>query len=355
MIFCNLRLLLPLEFGTLTLELIHSLNNWVLIRVLISLSTSKLSRSVAALTALVASHFANAGDASCGDSPLESSSQCVDVGSWHLGVALGAGIRLTPLVDGDNYPLIVVPDIAYYGERWYWDNSEAGYQWHHNDNWSAEAFLRINSEKSLFSFWHTGNLLSNPIDTVTAVTEGDQTQDPPAGGEAIVGDTPADSGQHFTIGVNQEVSINDIADRNWALDAGIRIHYLQDNSEWSITILSDVSGVHNGQQLNLEYSRLHHVGNWQIQPTLSLLWKSSELTDYYYGLDARDDLSESNFYSGKSGWQPSLKVVVTKPINEQWNWLVMSSYQHLHKGMRRSPIVRKNSIITAFAGVTYRF
>lgn len=292
------------------------------------------------MTAFLACHMAYADDTACHES-----TNCINANSWQLAVALGAGIRLNPLQDGDNIPLVVIPDVAYYGENWYWDNTEAGYQWQQTEKWSVETFLRINAEKSLFSFWHSENILTNTLDTVAAVAEGDQ--------EAIVGDSPVDDPDAPPSFKN--VSIDLIADRDWALDAGIRFHYLHGNSAWSLTLLTDASDLHHGHQVNLSHNRFYQWGGWQIQPTFSLQWKSSQLTDYYYGLGPRDNLPTALFYKGKSGWQPALRVVLTKPINAQWNWLIMSSYQHLHKGMRRSPIVRKNSVITAFAGVSYRF
>ena len=71
---------------------------------------------------------------------------CIEQGEWQLGIALGAGVRTNPLVDGDNIPLVILPDIAWYGESAYFDNGEAGFQWTLNDTFAHEVFVAPNLE-----------------------------------------------------------------------------------------------------------------------------------------------------------------------------------------------------------------
>lgn len=283
--------------------------------------------------------------------------QCVPVNEWHLGVALGAGVKLSPLVDGDNIPLVVLPDVAYYGDNFYWDNTEAGYQWHPHKSWSVDTFVRANSERANFSVWDVNNFFVATLDSSASFVGEDN---PPEGGNdfpEVIGGAAriiAPPGTHIEP-PRPVVSIEDVKDRNWALDVGIRLHLFRENAEWTFAFFNDASGVYSGKHAKLEYKHGFSLGEWDIQPTLALAWKSSELTHYYYGLDAQDGVLPFQYYQGKAGWQPSVKVVASKPINLQWSWLVIASYQQLHKGMRRSPLVRRNSIISAFAGVSYRF
>src|SRR5882724_5257946 len=56
----------------------------------------------------------------------ESSGDCVPYGRWNLSVALGAGVRTNPLVNGQNIPLVVVPQLSYYGRYLFLDNLDLG-------------------------------------------------------------------------------------------------------------------------------------------------------------------------------------------------------------------------------------
>ncbi|MCY7294706.1 MipA/OmpV family protein [Alteromonas sp. a30] len=290
---------------------------------------------------------ANAGARQC-----EDATSCVTTDSWHLAVALGAGVRLSPLVDGDNFPLVVLPDLAYYGKQFYWDNTEVGYQWYNNDTWSIETFIKVNSERTLFSVWNVDNFLAATLDSSESVVE-DGSGDFMGliGGGARLVQPPE---EELTLS-SDYISIEQVAKRDWAYDAGVRLHVYHDDAEWTFALYNDLSSTYSGKHAEVGYKFGFNWGQWHINPTLSLAWKSSELTNYYYGLDARDGVFPFQFYSGKSGWQPGVKVVASKPINSEWSWLVIASYQQLHRGMRRSPLVRRNNIVSAFAGVSYRF
>lgn len=319
---------------------------------LLTLSNKSVNTAFLALLTLFAHYGAMAQDSVETVESRKScdSAGCIEVDSWHLAVALGVGAKINPLVNGDDLPLVILPDIAYYGENWYWDNAEVGYQWNTSSNWNIESFVSVNTEKALFTFWHPGNLLlAGSFSSITAKPVGD--------------DQNGNTGNTLIPPVNRvsntnssdKVSSDEVARRDWAFDGGFRFHYLSENSEWALTLATDVSDVYNGQWLRFDYSNKFDWQGWQIQPTLSVEWKSRKLTDYYYGLDAKDNLPNALLYEAKAGWQPAIKLMAMKPINDQWTWLVMAGYQHLHGGMRRSPIVNKKSIITAFAGVSYRF
>ena len=48
-------------------------------------------------------------------------------GSWRFGVALGYGERTNPLIQSDDIPIVVDLDIAWFGERWFFDNGDLGF------------------------------------------------------------------------------------------------------------------------------------------------------------------------------------------------------------------------------------
>ena len=46
------------------------------------------------------------------------SENCVTIGRWNFSIEIGAGIRTNPLVNGKDIPLVVIPQLSYYGQRW---------------------------------------------------------------------------------------------------------------------------------------------------------------------------------------------------------------------------------------------
>lgn len=54
------------------------------------------------------------------------SDDCVEVGKWRIGVALGAGVRTNPVIGKKDIPLVVLPEIHYQGERFFIQNLDFG-------------------------------------------------------------------------------------------------------------------------------------------------------------------------------------------------------------------------------------
>ena len=58
----------------------------------------------------------------------ESSAEgCVEIGKWQVAVAVGVGVRTNPVIDNDDIPLYVIPQISYNGERVFLQNLDLGY------------------------------------------------------------------------------------------------------------------------------------------------------------------------------------------------------------------------------------
>ncbi|MGQ8366121.1 MipA/OmpV family protein [Glaciecola sp. 1036] len=266
---------------------------------------------------------ANASEPDC-----ETSVYCIDENSWQLGIAMGLGGRTNPLVDGDAVPFLLLPDIAYYGESFYFDNGELGFQFYPTQNTSIETFIAPNSERANFSFWHPSNIL-----------------------------IPAASFGSDATGIDDELelSIEQIETRKWAIDGGIRLQWYHQSHHFQIKFITDVSGVHNGQQINLAYRYLLHKDNWRLNLGPQVKWMSSQLTDYYYGVRKGDTPIEELFYEASSGFQYGLDLNASYAVNAHWQWLFRTSYTKLHEGMSDSPIVEDDYVASAFVGIAYRF
>ena len=263
--------------------------------------------------------------------------RCVEQSSWQLGVAIGIGVKTNPLVDGDNIPLVILPDIAWYAKQAYFDNGELGYQWIYKPKIAFETFLQLDSERAFFSFLHPTNILF-PIEN-SAINS-------PA--------PPAPPAQDMPM--NQpSLSIDKIASRKWGINGGIRGHYFLSKGEWQLTFQQDISNVHKGQQVRLEYSHNWLWHKFHLALRVGTDWKSARLIDYYYGVSERDTHVTEFYFEGQSGWQTYMSVTVQKPITETWSWLANLGYRKLPNSLTNSPIVEQNHISNIFLGVAYRF
>ena len=260
---------------------------------------------------------------------------CIEEDNWSIGVAFGAGARTNPLVDGDAIPLIILPDVAWYGEHAYFDNGEFGYQWQPKQDLTTEVFLRANTERAYFAFWQPSNIFL----PTNSATDGARTPSPGNGEE----DPP------------RYISINDIAQRDWSLDAGLRTNWFNDNDRWSFTFIHDALGVHNGFSATGRYQHNFNWQDWALTTHFSVTYKSSDLIDYYYGISQRDTNDETLWYGASSTLQFTGGILFNKPINQQWFWLGRIQFTTLGSGMTDSPLVSRRHVTNMFFGVGYRF
>ncbi|MDU0353890.1 MipA/OmpV family protein [Paraglaciecola aquimarina] len=278
-----------------------------------------------------------------------SQQNCIEENSWQLGVAIGIGIRSNPLVDGDNIPLVILPDIAWYAKNSYFDNGELGYQWQVNNHYSFETFIRLDQQRALFSFYHPANIL-NPSQDVSSL-------------QPLLPETPDESDEEFDRSgeeklkypSSQKISINNIAKRKWAINGGIRGHYYSESSEWQASIENDISNVHQGYVISLSYSHKWLLNKTQLKLQLGTDWKSEKLIDYYYGISDRDNSDDTTHYQGTASLEPYLSLHLLKPITQDWSLLANMSYKKLPSAMTSSPIVEESSIQRVFIGAAYRF
>lgn len=284
---------------------------------------------ISTTTNSVAAQHKIEGASSVGE--CEVASNCIEQSNWQVGVAVGLGARSNPLVGGDTIPQVILIDIAWYGESAYFDNGEVGYKFIQSEYTGLESYLTIDRERAFFNFWHPTNIFVS--------------------GSALTPSAPDDNPEDPSLAV----SIEQIERRNWAVNAGLRMHLYGDNYEWAFSAEHDISSVHDGYKAALTYQHFWRGDDWKVMVRPSLIWKSNKLVNYYYGLSDQDRLIYSRGYTAKGGFQPAISVLYTKQVNPNWQWIVSASYQKLHKSMTNSPLVRRDNISSLFVGAGYMF
>lgn len=255
---------------------------------------------------------------------------CVETGQWHFSLAVGAGHRSNPLNGGRNFPYLLLPDLSYYGQHWFFDNGTLGYSWTLQPAIQLSLVSRLNEEKGYFNRFHLSNLLNRQM----------------LNSAGLIGPAQkySDSG---------ELSLADVAKRPTAVDAGIQLNWFATLGQVQANWWHDVSGHYEGQHASLSASQGWQTtaGNWQL--TAALAWKSRQLIQTYYGVE--QPLESIYFDQPGASWQPELKLSWNYPLTTDWSVLAFYRYRWLDDNFTRSPLVAENSVRSWFFGMSYRF
>lgn len=264
---------------------------------------------------------------------------CVPVNEWQFSIALGAGVISNPLHEGKNIPLVIIPSVSFYGERWFFDKNTLGYSFYPSANLIVSAISQPNRENAFFSRWHPSNIF---VDSFSQ------------GLSDFVPDKALE-GEHTNTKVT--VNISDVSKRKWALDGGIQLNwFLNNNTQVEAKLLHDLNNVYQGfnGQLLLSRNYAQHQ-QWHFNTTIGINWLSAAQVDYYYGIDWQDNLPSTVNHQGKSSFNPYFKLKARYQLNTQWS-LVASVYRELiASNIRHSPLVKDKTIDTVFIGANYAF
>lgn len=83
---------------------------------------------------------------------------CVAVGEWQLNLAVGLGARANPLVDGETTPLVILPEISYYGRRIFLRNFELGFTLLETPRQQLNLLATPSYDQMYFNRWDPLNL-----------------------------------------------------------------------------------------------------------------------------------------------------------------------------------------------------
>ena len=255
---------------------------------------------------------------------------CEDYQAWQVRFAIGLGGRTNPLINSSDIPLLVMPQISYYGENFFVDNLNMGFTLIETDTLTLNVITDINYDRVFFSRTDPGNILFQSL-----IADG-----------IAVGNLPPD-GQADSIAIAPS-SLN----RKISYLAGLGLIWLNDNHRLDIELFNDISNIHDGQEARLAYEYFYQNGDWTINPELELVWKSDEINTYYYGYTNDEYLID---YQADAGLNISLGLNVINKIDDHWFWLGKLSYMKLSDEISNSPLVEKDYSITTFIGLVYTF
>lgn len=240
--------------------------------------------------------------------------------SWRLGAAFGYGQRSNPLVQSDDIPIVVDLDIAWFGERWFFDNGDLGFTVTNNKTVTASLVARVNSDRLFFS--RTDTRFVN-IDFAGLPLPEDVDFKPP--------------------------------DRDYAIEAGLEV--LTDG-DWGVLHLSgfhDVSGTHDGYELYADYRYGWRRQRLYVEPSFGASYKSDKLNNYYWGVTPEEAGVVAFPYEADAGLNWHARLMIGYQLNRHWGVSLVVEHERLNDEAAASPIVEDDRLLGWFAGLSWRF
>jgi outer membrane protein len=254
------------------------------------------------------------------------SADCVVVGQLDISLGIGYGERSNPIVGNSDIPLVLLPQISYYGERFFLENLEFGFTLyegaHHTFNViAAPGYDRVFFFRDdLQNIFVTGSTLAinvPPYEMPPIVDQGGEISR-----EYVI------SGRHTTY----------LAGPEWLFHFGDFIG--------QIGALKEVTGEHNGYEVRAAIAAPVVQSVSSLVVSAGLTWKSRELVKYYYGVD--------DLYEPGSALNPFIKLGFARPLSERWTLSAHVHYERLDGAIADSPIVVEDSVTTFFAGFVFK-
>jgi len=250
------------------------------------------------------------------------SPDCVIVGEWDLNVGLGVGVRTNPVAGRSDIPLYVVPQISYYGKRFFLDNLEPGFTLYEGNA-------------------HTVNLVAAPGYDRVFFTRGDP--------QNILVSAPWSApGVGGFNGRDEEASAQELPHhrRRTTYLAGPEWLFSYGRFAGQLSALYEVTGRHHGYEVRGAISTPLIRTEHSLIANAGFTWKSAETASYYYGV--------KGFYRPNAALNPFIKVAYSRPLSERWMLNAFVHYEYLSDEIADSPIVSDPSVVTAFVGLNFK-
>jgi MipA family protein len=251
------------------------------------------------------------------------SADCVQVGDLDVSLSLGAGTRTNPVAGRSDIPLFVIPQVSYYGKRFFLESLEPGVTLYESDA-------------------HTFNLIASPgfdrvffnrKDLQNVIVSG--AAGPVLGGTASSPPPQFDGAQTFPVGRRRTTYL---AGPEWLFRFGRVIG--------QVNALYEVTGRHDGYEARAAVSLPLIQTRQSLVVNTGVTWKSAATVGYYYGVEG--------FYEPDSALSPFIKLSYALPLSQRWTFSAFVHYESLDHSIVDSPLVSDGEVITAFAGFNFK-
>lgn len=254
------------------------------------------------------------------------SADCVIVGKLDISLSIGYGERSNPIVDHSDIPLVLLPQISYYGERFFLENLEFGFTLYERGA-------------------HTFNVIAAPgYDRVFFVR--DDLQNVFVSGSTLAVNVPRAQMPSFAEQGGEPGREFVLSDRHTTYLAGPEWLFQFGDFVGQLDALREVTGEHDGYEVRAAVAAPVVQSTSSLVVSAGFTWKSRELVGYYYGVD--------DLYEPGSALNPFVKVGFSRPLSDRWTLSAHVHHELLDDAIADSPIVHEDSVTTFFAGFVFK-
>ncbi len=138
-------------------------------------------------------------------------------------------------------------------------------------------------------------------------------------------------------------------------DAGISYRHRGALGIFEATYLRDALSITNGSELRLGYRYDWRGDRWTLRPGLTLMLRSANLNNYYYGVRAEEAASGRPAYEPGAGANVWAGFYGSYALTQRWKLVGGAGTTIFDDKVRNSPIVKNSNQPAAFVGAAYDF
>ena len=143
--------------------------------------------------------------------------------------------------------------------------------------------------------------------------------------------------------------------RNSEADVGARYYGERGAHHWDLSVRQDASNNSHGTELRAAYGYLWENDRWSLQPVLTAAWRSGDLNDYYYGVEAADVTPDRPAYKAGAGLNLTAALYARYRILHNWSLLGGVFVTQWSSEVGDSPLVDSRTQWGGMLGAAYDF
>ncbi|PVV13552.1 MAG: hypothetical protein B6D77_04285 [gamma proteobacterium symbiont of Ctena orbiculata] len=246
---------------------------------------------------------------------LSLGSQQVSAGEWRVGANIAGGKN--PFLGEDN-DAALIPMIAYKGERFYANLGNPGISYFNgSSNFAGLGYSIVQTD-------------DYNVDLVGRVR--------------AMGLYPEDNDE-----------LEGLDDRDPGFDLGVTARWQTGFGELNAQLLADVSDTSDGQEVILSYAYPLKHGQWTLRPELGVSWQSSDLADYYFGVDTDEATARRAVYEVGSTVTPYAGIEFEYAFDQKIDLIGGVGVGRFGDEISDSPIVDEANLAGGYLGLSYKF
>jgi outer membrane protein len=152
-------------------------------------------------------------------------------------------------------------------------------------------------------------------------------------------------------------TLSGMQDRRMSLDGGLKAEY---ELPWHKVVvggkvMADMLSRSDGIEYELALRRPIQGKIFRLIPSAGVRYQTKSMVDYYYGVRDNEARAGRAAYEPRGSLNPFANLVLNTGLSRNVIIVTMFGVESLGSDIRKSPIVDESYVVTAAAGLTYRF